>query len=182
MPAALLKLAFEPTPSAAPIVPLPAIVVTLPEGVPRGVGDADRPRDTEAVALDVLLGVALPDGVTVVLAVTVAGGVPLGVPEGVGVLVGEGVAEPEADGVAAAVPEPEGVIDADAPRVTEAVGDADTVELALSVELGVALALAGARSLNELHPGFIYRNAPMVAMPHQHSAFPLLQATPEYRG
>ena len=33
MPAALLKLAIGPTPSVAPIVPLPASVVTLPAGV-----------------------------------------------------------------------------------------------------------------------------------------------------
>lgn len=51
----------------------------------------------------------------------------------------------------------------------------------LEHEFGVAMALSGARSLNELHPGFVFRNAPMVAMPHQHSAFPLLQVTPEYR-
>ena len=52
----------------------------------------------------------------------------------------------------------------------------------LEHEIGVAMALAGARSLGELNPGFVFRNAPMVAMPHQHSAFPLLQTTPEYRG
>jgi isopentenyl diphosphate isomerase/L-lactate dehydrogenase-like FMN-dependent dehydrogenase len=52
----------------------------------------------------------------------------------------------------------------------------------LEHETGVAMALAGARSLAELNPGFVFRNAPMVAMPHQHSAFPLLQTTPEYRG
>ena len=52
----------------------------------------------------------------------------------------------------------------------------------LEHELGVAMALAGARSLNELHPGFLSRNAPCVATPHAHSAFPLLQPTPEYRG
>ena len=44
------------------------------------------------------------------------------------------------------------------------------------------MALAGARSLNELNPNFVYRDAPIVASPHQHSAFPLLQTTPEYRG
>ena len=49
-------------------------------------------------------------------------------------------------------------------------------------EMGVSMALAGARSLGELNPGFVFRNAPMVTMPHQHSAFPLLQTTPEYRG
>jgi isopentenyl diphosphate isomerase/L-lactate dehydrogenase-like FMN-dependent dehydrogenase len=52
----------------------------------------------------------------------------------------------------------------------------------LEHEFGVAMALSGARALKELHPGFVFRNAPMVADPHQHSAFPLLQATPEYRG
>jgi isopentenyl diphosphate isomerase/L-lactate dehydrogenase-like FMN-dependent dehydrogenase len=52
----------------------------------------------------------------------------------------------------------------------------------LEHEFGVAMALAGARSLGELHPGFVFRNAPQVAQPHAHSAFPLLQTTPEYRG
>ena len=44
------------------------------------------------------------------------------------------------------------------------------------------MALSGARSLNELNPSFVFRNAPIVTQPHQHSAFPLLQETPEYRG
>ena len=52
----------------------------------------------------------------------------------------------------------------------------------LEHELGVAMALSGARTLGELNPGFIHRNAPLVQMPHQHSAFPLLQETPEYSG
>ena len=52
----------------------------------------------------------------------------------------------------------------------------------LEHEFGVAMALAGARSPGELHPGYVFRNAPQVAQPHQHSAFPLLQVTPEYRG
>ena len=52
----------------------------------------------------------------------------------------------------------------------------------LEHEIGVAMALSGARTLNELNPSFIFRNAPIVARPHQHSAFPLLQETPEYRG
>jgi hypothetical protein len=41
--------------------------------------------------------------------------------------------------------------------------------------------LGGARSLGELHPGYVFRNAPVVAQPHAHSAFPLLQTTPEYQ-
>ena len=52
----------------------------------------------------------------------------------------------------------------------------------LEHEFGVAMALAGARSLAELHPGFVFRDAPPVAQPHVHSAFPLLQPTPEFRG
>ena len=52
----------------------------------------------------------------------------------------------------------------------------------LEHEFGVAMALAGARSLGELHPGFVFRDAPQVAQPHAHSAFPLLQTTPEFRG
>jgi isopentenyl diphosphate isomerase/L-lactate dehydrogenase-like FMN-dependent dehydrogenase len=52
----------------------------------------------------------------------------------------------------------------------------------LEHEFGVAMALAGARSLAELHPGYVYRNAPSVTPPHAHSAFPLLQTTPEFRG
>jgi isopentenyl diphosphate isomerase/L-lactate dehydrogenase-like FMN-dependent dehydrogenase len=52
----------------------------------------------------------------------------------------------------------------------------------LEHELGVAMALTGVRSLNELNPSHLFRNAPVVADPHQHSAFPLLQTTPEYRG
>ena len=52
----------------------------------------------------------------------------------------------------------------------------------LEHEVGVAMALAGARSLAELNPAFVYRNAPVVSQPHAHSAFPLLQTTPEYRG
>jgi len=50
----------------------------------------------------------------------------------------------------------------------------------LEHEFGVAMALAGARSLAELHPGSVFRNAPQVAEPHAHSAFPLLQAPPDY--
>jgi isopentenyl diphosphate isomerase/L-lactate dehydrogenase-like FMN-dependent dehydrogenase len=63
-------------------------------------------------------------------------------------------------------------------------GDAGVHKLLelLEHEFGVAMALAGARALKELHPGFVHREAPMVAMPHQHSAFPLLQTTPEFRG
>ncbi len=49
-------------------------------------------------------------------------------------------------------------------------------------EFGVAMALAGARSLAELHPGFVFRDAPQVSLTHAHSAFPLLQTTPECRG
>ncbi|HVZ09490.1 MAG TPA: alpha-hydroxy acid oxidase [Rhodopila sp.] len=60
-------------------------------------------------------------------------------------------------------------------------GVAKMLEL-LEHELGVAMALSGARSLAELHPGYVFRNAPVVAQPHAHSAFPLLQTTPEYRG
>jgi glycolate oxidase len=52
----------------------------------------------------------------------------------------------------------------------------------LEHEIGVAMALSGARSLSELNPSFIFRNAPVVAQSHQHSAFPLLQETPEFRG
>jgi len=52
----------------------------------------------------------------------------------------------------------------------------------LEHEMGVAMALAGARSLGELNPNYVFRNAPQVAQPHAHSAFPLLQTTPEYRG
>ena len=52
----------------------------------------------------------------------------------------------------------------------------------LEHELGVAMALAGARSLNELNPAYVHRNAPIVTQPHAHSAFPLLFPTPEYSG
>jgi glycolate oxidase len=52
----------------------------------------------------------------------------------------------------------------------------------LEHELGVAMALSGARSLAELNRSFLHFNAPPVAAPHQHSAFPLLGLTPEYRG
>jgi isopentenyl diphosphate isomerase/L-lactate dehydrogenase-like FMN-dependent dehydrogenase len=52
----------------------------------------------------------------------------------------------------------------------------------LEHEFGVAMALGGARSLGELHPGYVFRNAPQVTQPHAHSAFPLLQTTPEFRG
>ena len=52
----------------------------------------------------------------------------------------------------------------------------------LEHELGVAMALAGARSLNELNPAYVHRNAPIVTHPHAHSAFPLLFPTPEYSG
>jgi glycolate oxidase len=52
----------------------------------------------------------------------------------------------------------------------------------LEHEFGVAMALAGARRLAELHPGFVFRDAPSVALPHVHSAFPLLQPPPEARG
>ncbi|HEX3576621.1 MAG TPA: alpha-hydroxy acid oxidase, partial [Rhodopila sp.] len=52
----------------------------------------------------------------------------------------------------------------------------------LEHEFGVAMALAGVRSLNELSPAILFRDAPQVTLPHAHSAFPLLQTTPEYRG
>jgi len=52
----------------------------------------------------------------------------------------------------------------------------------LEHEIGVAMALSGARSLGELNPSYVFRDAPIAAQPHQHSAFPLLQETPEYRG
>ena len=52
----------------------------------------------------------------------------------------------------------------------------------LEHEMGVAMALTGARSLNELHPGYLFRNAPQVNPTHAHSAFPLLHDTLEYRG
>ena len=52
----------------------------------------------------------------------------------------------------------------------------------LEHELGVALALAGARSLGELNPSFLRMGAPSVTAPHVHSAFPLLFTTPEHRG
>ena len=52
----------------------------------------------------------------------------------------------------------------------------------LEHEVGVAMALSGARTLNELNPSFVFRDAPIVAQPHQHSAFQLLQETPEFRG
>jgi glycolate oxidase len=51
----------------------------------------------------------------------------------------------------------------------------------LEHELGVAMALAGARSLAELNPSFVHHGAPAVAAPHVHSAFPLLFTTPEHR-
>jgi isopentenyl diphosphate isomerase/L-lactate dehydrogenase-like FMN-dependent dehydrogenase len=51
----------------------------------------------------------------------------------------------------------------------------------LEHEFGVAMALSGARRLSELHPGYVFRNAPQVALPHAHSGFPLLQPTPEFR-
>ena len=49
----------------------------------------------------------------------------------------------------------------------------------LEHELGVALALSGARSLNELNPAFVHPGAPAVFSPHVHSAFPLLFPTAE---
>jgi isopentenyl diphosphate isomerase/L-lactate dehydrogenase-like FMN-dependent dehydrogenase len=63
-------------------------------------------------------------------------------------------------------------------------GDAGVLKMLelLEHEFGVAMALAGARSLGELHPGYVFRDAPPVALPHAHSAFPLLQTTPEFRG
>jgi len=63
-------------------------------------------------------------------------------------------------------------------------GDAGVVKMLelLQHEIGVAMALSGARTLGELNPNFVFRNAPIVTQPHQHSAFPLLQETPEYRG
>src|SRR5947209_17363350 len=48
----------------------------------------------------------------------------------------------------------------------------------LEHELGVAMALSGARTPGELHPGYVFHSAPPVAQPHVHSAFPLLQPTP----
>ena len=63
-------------------------------------------------------------------------------------------------------------------------GDAGVYKMLelLEHEFGVAMALCGARSLAELHPGYVFRSAPQVTSPHAHSAFPLLQTTPEFRG
>ncbi len=63
-------------------------------------------------------------------------------------------------------------------------GEAGVVKMLelLEHEFGVSMALAGARSLGELNPRYVFRDAPPVARPHAHSAFPLLQTTPEYRG
>jgi isopentenyl diphosphate isomerase/L-lactate dehydrogenase-like FMN-dependent dehydrogenase len=52
----------------------------------------------------------------------------------------------------------------------------------LEHEIGVALALSGARSLAELNRSFLHFGAPPVFPPHVHSAFPLLFPTPEYQG
>jgi len=52
----------------------------------------------------------------------------------------------------------------------------------LEHELGVALALSGARSLAELNPQFLHKGAPPVFPPHVHSAFPLLFPAPEHGG
>ena len=49
----------------------------------------------------------------------------------------------------------------------------------LEEEIGIALALAGARSLAELNRSFLHFGAPLVTQPHVHSAFPLLFPTPE---
>ena len=64
-----------------------------------------------------------------------------------------------------------------------AAGGADGVAKMLGLlehELGVAMALSGARSLAELNRSFLHFGAPSVAAPHQHSAFPLLFQTPDY--
>jgi isopentenyl diphosphate isomerase/L-lactate dehydrogenase-like FMN-dependent dehydrogenase len=65
-----------------------------------------------------------------------------------------------------------------------AAGDAGVVTMLtlLEHEIGVALALAGARSLEELNPRFLHMGAPPVFAPHVHSAFPLLFPTPEHAG
>lgn len=62
-------------------------------------------------------------------------------------------------------------------------GDAGVLKMLelLEHELGVAMALGGARSLDELNPSFVHVGAPSVAAPHVHSAFPLLFTTPEHR-
>ena len=52
----------------------------------------------------------------------------------------------------------------------------------LEHEIGVAMALSGARSLAELNRSFLHMGAPPVFAPHVHSAFPLLFATPEHAG
>ncbi len=49
----------------------------------------------------------------------------------------------------------------------------------LGEEVGIAMALAGARSLAELNRSFLHFGAPPVTAPHVHSAFPLLFPTPE---
>jgi len=65
-----------------------------------------------------------------------------------------------------------------------AAGEAGVITMLtlLEHELGVALALSGARSLAELSPQFLHRDAPPVFQPHVHSAFPLLFPTPEHSG
>jgi isopentenyl diphosphate isomerase/L-lactate dehydrogenase-like FMN-dependent dehydrogenase len=52
----------------------------------------------------------------------------------------------------------------------------------LEHELGVAMALSGARSLAGLNRSFLHIGAPPVFPPHVHSAFPLLFPTPEHGG
>ena len=62
-----------------------------------------------------------------------------------------------------------------------AAGDAGVYRMLqlLEEEIGIALALAGARSLAELNRSYLHFGAPLVTQPHVHSAFPLLFPTPE---
>jgi len=125
-------------------VPVPlgvGVLVSVPDGVSGGVALPER--DALGLALEVAPTLSEPVGetVTVELPETVVVGdhEPVPVPEGVGVAVEEG------EGVGGGVPELDceilPVLEGEAPLVSDAVGEADTVELAERVLLGVGAAV-----------------------------------------
>ncbi len=147
-------------------VPVP-LEVGVPVDVPEGVRDAVAllERDTLPVLLAEAPGVseAVGEAVTVLL---LAESVVEGVRELVPVPLGVGVPAPVPVGISFAVAEPDRLVLplllAEAPSVSEAVGDADTVELPESVEEGIAWdSEAEAEGVGELPAGLA---APLVEL------------------
>jgi hypothetical protein len=115
------------------------VAVDVAEGVAVGVDEGEREVDGVALGDEPLDSEALDDIVRVPLLLHEEVVVGVGVPEGVGVNEPEGVWLVVAAAVTLALNEVEGVNEGEAPAVSDAVGEALSVELALTVVDGVGV-------------------------------------------